>query len=159
MNLFIESHQQLLKKLIENKVDFIIIGGYSVIFYGYQRTTGDVDIWIKPDNSNKEKLLPVLEYLGIAEEDIQQIARLDFSKHLAFSFDNEPEKIEFLTRINLVEYDEADKMKVVADVDGLQIPFLHLNHLVLSKMNTGRLKDQADVQKLQQIQNAGNSKA
>ena len=37
MNLFIESHQELIKIMLENDVDFIIIGGYSVIYHGYQR--------------------------------------------------------------------------------------------------------------------------
>ena len=59
MNLFIDIHQQWIKNLISANVDFIIIGGYSVIFHGYKRTTGDIDIWLKPDNSNKEKLLGV----------------------------------------------------------------------------------------------------
>lgn len=58
----------------------------------------------------------------------------------------------------MFEYEEADKLKVQAEVDGLIIPFLHLNHLVLSKMNTDRLKDQADIQKLQQIQDASRKK-
>jgi hypothetical protein len=158
MNLFIELHQHLIKKLLENRVDFIIIGGYSVIFYGYERTTGDIDIWLKPSNDNKIKLLPVLKYFGIEDQDLEKIAQLDFSRHLSFSIGEAPERIDFLTRINLVEYDEADKMKVEATIEELQIPFLHLNHLVLSKMNTGRLKDQADIEKLQQIQNAKNKK-
>ena len=53
MNLFIELHLDLIKDLLEAKVDFIIIGGYSVIFHGYKRTTGDIDIWLKPSNEIK----------------------------------------------------------------------------------------------------------
>ena len=53
MNLFIDIHQQWIKSLLAAKVEFIIIGGYSVIFHGYKRTTGDIDIWLKPDNANK----------------------------------------------------------------------------------------------------------
>ena len=49
MNLFIEKHQELLKELLLNKVDFIVIGGYSVIFHGYARSTGDVDLWLRPE--------------------------------------------------------------------------------------------------------------
>ena len=44
MNLFIESHQEFISNLLLHDVDFIVIGGYSVIFHGYARTTGDVDI-------------------------------------------------------------------------------------------------------------------
>ena len=151
MNLFIEEHQHLLKKLLDAKVDFIIIGGYSVIFHGYRRTTGDIDIWLKPDNDNKHKLLHVLRELGFDDADIKEVAAIDFTQHMVFSIGEEPEKVDFLTRISLVEYDNADKQKITADLDGLLIPFLHLNDLVLSKMNTGRAKDKADIEMLQQI--------
>ena len=39
MNLFIDIHQQWIKNLISANLDFIIVGGYSVIFHGYKRTT------------------------------------------------------------------------------------------------------------------------
>ncbi len=158
MNLFIELHQQWIRKMLDNGVDFIIIGGYSVIFHGYQRTTGDIDIWLKPDNDNKKRLLPVLKYFGIEDGQLNAISEFDFTKHLVFSLGANPEKIDFITRINLVEYDDANKMKIIADIDGMPIPFLHLNHLILSKINTGRLKDQADIEKLQQVQRVKDKK-
>jgi uncharacterized nucleotidyltransferase DUF6036 len=154
MNLFIEIHQDLLEMLLKAKVDFIIIGGYSVIFHGYRRTTGDIDIWRKPDNANKEKLLPVLRQLGFDEKEEKEVASLDFTKHMVFSLGEKPEKIDFLTHINLVKYEDADKKKIVAEADGLLIPFLHLDDLVLSKINTGRPKDKADIDMLQLIEKA-----
>lgn len=47
MNLFIEKHQVLLQELLLKKVDFIVIGGYSIIFHGYARSTGGVDLWLR----------------------------------------------------------------------------------------------------------------
>ena len=126
MNLFIDRHQKLIKSLIDSGVDFIIIGGYTVIFYGYKRTTGDVDVWIKPDNENKLKLISALRKNNITEKTLNEISELDFTKHVVVSIWEEPEKADFLTRINLVSYKEADKQKVIADVDGLQVPFIHL---------------------------------
>jgi hypothetical protein len=151
MNLFIEKHQDLLKELLLYKVDFIVIGGYSVIFHGYARSTGDVDLWLRPDNVNKLKLLGVLKQMDFDEEDIQHIAELDFTKYIVFSMWDEPEKVDFLTRISMIEFEDADKRKIIADIDDIKIPFLHLNDLVLSKFNTGRLKDKADVEELQKI--------
>ncbi|MCO5936828.1 MULTISPECIES: nucleotidyltransferase [Mucilaginibacter] len=152
MNLFIEKHQGLLKELLLKKVDFIVIGGYSVIFHGYARSTGDVDLWLRPDNVNKLKLLDVLRQMNFDEEDILHIAELDFKKHIVFSMWDEPEKVDFLTRISMIEFEQADQRKIIADIDGVKIPFLHLSDLVLSKFNTGRLKDKADIEELQKIQ-------
>ena len=144
--------------MLDGDVAFIIIGGYSVIFHGYECSTGDINIWLKPDNNNKTKLIAALGQFGIEQEYLREMSGIDFTKHFAFNIGKEPEKIDFVTRINLVEYEEADKMKIVADMDGVKIPFLHINHLILSKINTGRLKDQADIEELQKVQQAKNKK-
>ncbi|MGF1924326.1 MAG: nucleotidyltransferase [Bacteroidia bacterium] len=154
MNLFSNNHQELISNLLKQEVDFIIIGGYSVIFHGYARTTGDVDIWLKPTNENKEKFLMVLKAMDFFEVDIQEMANLDFTTTLVFAMGEEPEKAEFLTQISLVNFEEANKRKVIAEIDGLAIPFLHLEDLIRSKFNTGRLKDKADIEELQKIQNS-----
>jgi hypothetical protein len=154
MNLFIDVHHDLLKMLREAGVDFIVIGGYSVIFHGYRRTTGDLDIWLRPDNTNKEKLLPVLRQLGFEENEESEVAALDFTQHTVFSIGEMPEKIDFITRINMVTYEDADKKKIMAETNGLLVPFLHLDDLVLSKINTGRSKDKADIEMLQQVEKA-----
>lgn len=158
MNLFSELHHQLIKRLLEAGVEFIIIGGYSVIFHGYKRTTGDIDIWLNATNENKQKLLPVLKKLGLDEQEIAEIDALDFEAHIVLSLGEEPEKIDFLTHIGMVSFEDASRQKTEANFDGLLIPFLHLNHLVLSKMNTGRQKDKADVEMLQKIAQAKNKK-
>ena len=151
MNLFLDSHQELLIALLHHDVDFIIIGGYAVIFHGYHRTTGDMDIWLNPENDNKWKLIKALEVFGIEHHALQELATLDFQQHHVFHIGVEPEKIEFLTHINGVLFDKANRIKIIADIDELKIPFLHFNHLILSKINTGRLKDQADIEELQKI--------
>mgnify|MGYP001164244877 CR=1 FL=1 len=151
MNLFIDKHQELLLHFLEKEVDFIVIGGYSVIYHGYRRTTGDVDLWLKPDNRNKVKVMAALKSLDFESEELKLIDQLDFTMHLAFSIWDEPEKVDFLTYINLISYGEADQMKIIAEVDNLKIPFLHLNHLLLSKKNTGHPQDIADIEQLQKI--------
>jgi hypothetical protein len=151
MNLFIDIHQKLISALLSHTVEFIIIGGYSVIFHGYTRTTGDIDIWLKPENHNKKKLLLALEEFGIDEASLRALEALDFTQTTFFKIGKEPERMDFLTRINLVEYGEADKQKIVADLDDLKVPFLHLNHLILSKINTDRPQDKADIEMLQKI--------
>lgn len=152
MNLYTENHHQLLYNLLEQEVDFIIIGGYAVIYHGYARTTGDMDIWLKPDNANKMKLLNALTAMDFFETDLAPIADFDFTGHIVFSMWEEPEKIDFITQINLLTFEEANRRKIIADIEGLKVPFLHLDDLVRSKFNTGRLKDKADIEELQLIQ-------
>lgn len=151
MNIFIEKHQQLLKELLDAKVEFILIGGYAVIYYGYRRTTGDMDLWLKPTNENKSKLLPVLRNQGFQEEGIKYIESFDFTKHKAFHFWEEPQRVDCITRISGIEYDEANKQKEIVNIEDLKVPFINYKHLILSKIATGRPKDAADIEELQRV--------
>ncbi len=110
-----------------------------------------MDLWLKPDNQNKILFCSALQETIGTEELPKAIEALDFTRPLAFSFWEKPEKVDILTYINLVSFEEAEEKIVWADFEGLKIPFLHLNHLILSKMNTGRTQDLADIEALQQI--------
>lgn len=111
-----------------------------------------MDIWLKPDNKNKAKLVKALRAVGFSTEELSVLNEIDLTKHTVFSIWDDPEKVDFITIINLVDYDTANNQKILGDIDGLQVPVLHLNDLILSKMNTGRLQDKADIEKLQEIQ-------
>ncbi len=151
MNIFSDTHQKLIKELIKGHVDFILIGGYAVIYYGYKRSTGDMDLWLKPTNENKLKLIPVLKKLKFNLKDIQHIEEMDFTTPLTFHFWKEPQRVDCLTKISGIDYKEADKNKIIAEFEKMKIPIIHYNHLILSKITSNRLKDKADVEELQKI--------
>ncbi|MES2566791.1 MAG: nucleotidyltransferase [Bacteroidota bacterium] len=151
MNIFIDNHQLLLKSLIKHEVKFLLVGGYAVIYYGYKRTTGDMDLWIEPTNENKLKLINVLKEFEFDHAGILHISQLDFTKHLAFHFWEQPERVDCLTKISGVNFTEAFSQKVIADIEGINIPIIQYKHLILSKLSSERLKDKADVEELQKI--------
>ena len=151
MNIFLDDHQEILKVFLQHHVSFLLIGGYAVIFHGYNRTTGDMDLWIAPTNENKEKVITALKKSGYEEDDLDKLAEMDFTKHLTFSIGQEPQKIDFINYINQVSFDQAYNSKVEFDFEGLHIPVISSKDLVLTKINTGRKKDEADVEELQKI--------
>ena len=65
MNIFLDEHQRLVADMLADGIQFILIGGYAVNYHGYNRTTGDLDVWIKPDNDTKMKILSFLEKYDI----------------------------------------------------------------------------------------------
>jgi predicted nucleotidyltransferase len=159
MNIFDEYTFNLLNELNKNEVEYIVVGGYAVNFHGYRRTTGDIDLWIKPDNAeNKNKILQSFRNLNIAEDTLSQLNELDFAKPIVFIDGEEPFKIDFITYISGVSFNDAWQQKTIAVLDGISIPFIHLNHLILSKLTTGRPQDKIDIEKLQQIQAVKNKK-
>lgn len=151
MNILLEEYKKFLLLLIKHNVEFMLIGGYAVIYYGYARTTGDMDIWLKPDNSNKNKFINALNEYGIIPEDTDILKRIDFETTHAFHIGKEPNKIDFLTKIQGVTYSEADKSKVFFPLKNKQIPIIQYHHLIASKISSGRSKDKADVEELQNI--------
>jgi predicted nucleotidyltransferase len=153
MNIFDEYTHTLLTALNKHKVEYIVIGGYAVNYHGYRRTTGDIDLWIKPDNGlNKDKLLTSFKELGVGDLSLEKLNKKDFTKPFVFIDGKEPFKIDFLTHISGVKFDEAWKQKQTTEIDGIEMHFLHLNHLILSKITTGRAQDKIDIEQLQKIQ-------
>ena len=158
MNIFDDYTHDVLEKCINNNVHFLIVGGYAVNFHGYERTTGDIDLWLKPDNDNKIKIVQALKELGIEENVLARLIQMDFTKHLVFSDGIAPFKIDFMTYISGVNFEEAYAQKIMTEIDELNIPFIHLNHLIISKIGTGRPKDSIDIDQLQKISQIKNSK-
>jgi predicted nucleotidyltransferase len=153
MNIFDDYTRSLLDELNKEKVQYIVVGGYAVNYYGFRRTTGDIDLWIKPENNkNKKRIIQSLQNLGVEKNILSQIDDLDFTKPIIFIDGEDPYKIDFMTFVNGVKFDDAWKQKIIASFDGIDIPFIHLKHLILTKMTTGRAKDKIDIEELQKIE-------
>ncbi|HNX87524.1 MAG TPA: nucleotidyltransferase [Paludibacteraceae bacterium] len=151
MNITHPAHQEMLAALLENKVDFILVGGYAVIYHGYIRTTGDMDVWLRPSENNKTKLIKVFTQLKFNPDDISLIEKLDFSGTVIFHIGAEPDRIDFLTRVDGLNFEEAFNNRVFLKIDDNEIPILKLEDLITNKIITGRLKDKADIEQLNLI--------
>ncbi len=151
MNILFEEHQKLLLILLKYEVSFILIGGYAVIYYGYERTTGDMDIWLRPDDDNKIKLIAALSDYGIKKSDRELIERADFTIAQMFYIGEKPRRMDFLTKVNSVTFDEAILKVNHFPLEEKNVPVIQYHHLILTKITTGRAKDKADVEELQRI--------
>jgi hypothetical protein len=159
LNIFLPEHTLILQTFNEYQVDYLLIGGYAVIIHGYDRSTGDMDIWLRPDNSNKTKIMKAFNALGYDAEGLNELSSYNFEEIVMFFLGIEPYKVDFINKISLVNFDTAYIDKVYYEIDDdLKIPVISLNDLVLSKMNTGRLKDAADIEELQKIKNKRSNK-
>lgn len=151
MDILIPEFKQLLLLLNKHKVNYMLIGGYAVIYYGYIRNTSDLDILLKPDNANRDKLMPALKEFGIDSESLQLVYNIDFNEIQFFFFGKKPRRIDFLNRISGISYDEAEKEVNYFPLENSNVPIIHYEHLILSKISNERAKDKADVEELQRI--------
>ena len=151
MDIFYNEHRLILENLIRHNVDFILVGGYAVNYHGYNRSTGDMDIWLRPDNDNKLLLLSALGEIGYEKAGLDVIEEWDFTKPQGFYIGKDPERTDFMTFISGVTFSETKKMVIAAAIEGLLLPVIQLNDLIKNKTSTGRGKDLIDVEYLEKI--------
>lgn len=153
MNILVDEHRQLLDCLLNHQVNFMLIGGYAVIYHGYERTTGDMDIWLEPENDNKDKLLNALTEFGIMDEDVEKMKALDFYTPQVFYFGAKPRRVDFLVfkKLGSIPFDEAHMQAKHFLMQNKQVPVIHYHHLIATKILTGRTQDKADIEELQRI--------
>lgn len=111
MNIFLDEDKKLVSDMLIGSIEYILIWWYAVNFHGYNRTTGDLDIWLKPTSENKQKLIKVFEQYDFEQESVEYIAQLNFNDALVFSIGDEPYKTDFLTKVSGVTYEEAIKKR------------------------------------------------
>ena len=87
-------------------VNFMLAGGFAVNYHGYTRTTSDLDVWIKPSEENKPKIIRALKKLKF---DSDQINDLDFTKQFSFKIGINPMDLDIFNHITGVSYTEAEK--------------------------------------------------
>jgi len=138
-----EDYKEMLQLLLEEQVDFMIVGAYALGTHGYPRATGDIDIWVKPTKINGEKIYRSLVRFGAPLGEIQ--ADEFSSEGLVFQIGVAPRRIDFITKIDGVIYEDADEDKVFVEIEGLKIPVISLEKFIKNKMATGREKDQLDI--------------
>jgi hypothetical protein len=135
--------KEMLSCLKDEKVDFIVVGAYALAAHGYPRATGDIDIWVRNNGENAQKIMRALTKFGAP---ISQLTEKDFtSSDLIVQLGVEPSRIDLLTGIDGVKFDEAWQNKVSITIDTLIIDVLSRKDLLRNKLATGRDKDQGDI--------------
>ena len=141
INLFNDDFKDFINALNTFEVEYILIGGYSVILHGYSRTTGDLDIWVNKTEVNYRKMEKAFNLFGIPSDAIGINRFLNNNDYDVFSFGRSPVSIDIVTEIQGVEFEEAYKAIEKIDVQGLEVNLIHINHLKQTKKATGRFKD------------------
>lgn len=129
-----------------HEVEYIVVGGYAVGFHGYPRYTGDIDIWVAISKKNAEKMITVFKAFGFGS---LPIFEQDFLKEdLVLQLGYEPIRIDILTSLTGVSFQECYEKCVQAKFEDLTINFLDLENLKRNKIASGRQKDLGDVENL-----------
>jgi predicted nucleotidyltransferase len=135
--------------LSEKKVKFLLVGAYAMAVHGYPRSTMDIDLFVKPDTENALLMLKSLEDFGAP---VGELSIKDFQKEdLIFQIGVAPCRIDIITSIDGVNFDEAYAHSEIIEIDGIPIHVLSIQDLIANKRTTGRTKDLADAEMLESL--------
>jgi hypothetical protein len=152
VDIFDEDIINFWKALQEHHVQYILIGGYAINLHGYQRFTGDLDIWLKDTSENRRRLRET--FVSCEMGDYPMIESMEFVPGWTEFHLNNGLQLDILTDMKGLEgytFDECLQMASIADIENVNIPFLHINQLIENKKVVNRPKDQIDVLALEQI--------
>lgn len=124
----------------------MLIGGYAVGYYGYPRATADMDIWIAISKENAQKSKDVLIEFGMISDDITEDLFLNDN---IIRMGLPPMRIEILTKIDGVHFNESYKNRNLVTIDNIEVPLISLEDLKINKKASGRYKDLNDLEHLE----------
>jgi predicted nucleotidyltransferase len=146
-----EDFADLLIELSDAEVEFLLVGGWAVILHGHVRATDDMDILVRPSTANSERVFTALEAFG-APLRAHGVTPGHFAREGdAYRFGIAPLKIEVLTKISGVSFDEAIRGSKTFELDGHRIPYIGKSALIANKKSAARYKDLADVEELERM--------
>lgn len=138
--------KEFLRLLNKNGVEYLLIGGYAVGYYGYVRATADMDIWIAANENNATKVVQTLREFGFTSTAISKEVFLQAENIVRMGVP--PFRLEVLNTISGVEFADAYVERVVDRLDEVEVAIISLRHLKINKQASGRLKDLADLEHL-----------
>ncbi|MBI2721177.1 MAG: nucleotidyltransferase [Bacteroidetes bacterium] len=132
--------------LIKNKAEYLIVGGYAVGIHGHPRYTGDLDIWLNPTVTNAQIIVKCLDEFGFSSFGLTVA---DFTKEgNVVQLGYPPLRIDLLTNIDGVSFNECYKNRKEVEIDELHVSFIGYQDLIKNKKESGRLRDLDDLENL-----------
>jgi predicted nucleotidyltransferase len=143
---FPDDLREFLKLLNSARVEYLLIGGYAVGYYGYPRATADLDIWVAISEQNSRKLVQLLKGFGFDMPNL--VPEVFLRNDSIVRFGEPPLRIEILTTISGVEFTNCFARRARVQFDGLRVNVIDLEDLKRNKAASGRPKDLDDLQAL-----------
>lgn len=138
--------KEFLRLLSAHKVEYLLIGGYAVGYYGYPRATVDMDIWIAANPANADRIVSALKQFGFDSPELSP--KLFLEEWQIIRMGMPPVRVEIATTISGVDFGQCYAERVVDVLDGIEVNLISLKHLKASKKASGRHQDLADLENL-----------
>ena len=142
-----QDFKEFIELLNRNDVRYLVVGGYALAFHGFPRYTKDIDLWVWVNQENAKNLVKTLEDFGFSSLDIKQEDFL--SPGYVVQLGQPPGRIDLLTSVTGLDFNECYASRVRAEIQGLEIDFIDLESFKKNKRAVGRHQDLADLENLE----------
>lgn len=138
--------KELLLTFNAHDVEYLIVGAHALAAYGHVRATKDLDVWVRPNRQNAEKVLTALSAFGapLGDLNLEDLSRAG----TIFQIGMPPLRIDLITAIDGVDFEEAWPDRFSAGFGGVPVSVISRHHLIVNKTASARLQDLADLERL-----------
>jgi len=148
-----KDYRDILRALSDEKVKFLLVGAYAMAVHGYPRATMDIDLWIMPSSKNADAVLRALRKFGAPLDNLEKNDLL--TEGIIFQIGVAPRRIDILTSVTGLKFKETYEHSVAVVLDGIEVSVPSVDDLILNKKATGRTKDLADAEALEELRGTG----
>ena len=141
-----DDFEEFLKLLNARNVEYVIVGGYAVAFYGYVRATKDLDILFRNSRQNIKRLRTALEAFGFNIDDLDDVAFSEHGKIVRMGI--APVMIELINAVSGLSFNRIWRNRTMGEYGSATVPFICLEDLLINKQAAGRPQDLADYAEL-----------
>jgi hypothetical protein len=138
--------KEFLKSFEDEGVQYLLIGGYVVGYYGYPRATADMDVWIAVNPVNASKCVRALQRFGMAVPELAPELFMEDDRIIRMGVP--PLCIEIHTGASGVEFEQCFQRRRRVNLDGIEVSLMDLNDLKQNKRASGRHRDLDDLEHL-----------
>ena len=149
-NIFNPDFQDFIRALNEAKVRYVLVGGYAVILHGYNRTTGDLDIWLERTEENYTRLVSAFRIFNMPVFDMSLENFLNTSQYDVFTFGVPPVSIDIMLNVKGLDFKEALSLAEWKVIDDVNVNLIDLQSLIKAKKASGRHRDLDDIENIAQ---------
>jgi hypothetical protein len=140
--------REFIESLNSHAVEYLVVGAHCLAYHGISRYTGDIDFFVRVSADNAARLAKVIADFGFESTGLQSRDFLEPDQIIQLGI--APYRIDLLTGIDGVKFEEAWASRVPGQIDGLAVHFLAKNLLIQNKLAAGRPQDIADVARLRE---------
>lgn len=134
------------------EVKYLLVGGWAVNHYGYSRTTGDIDFWLKDNAENRGSLIKAFSELGYGNfKELERVPFLPGFCEIYLDFGMYADLLSEIHGFKQSEFDKAYKNANLHQISDVTVRFINYQNLISSKSQSPRPKDLSDVKELKRI--------